>query len=131
MPLNNSTFAEGTTIGYTGGTTKTLVSIGGSTNHNELYVDEDTSSVTRRRVLVDTTAAKVSPTAPGGYTQERIKVALHQPKILANGNKTVNKAEFTLAVDPESTDAERTALAEELLQIAQKASDLLTKGNPQ
>lgn len=131
MAINNSTFLEGGTTSTTGGTAKTLVSQGSSSTRNDLYVNEDAVSATRRRVIVTAQPSRVQKTAPGGQTQERYEITLQQPKQLANLAWTTNQAKFALYVDPETTDAERLALKNQLLQIAEKAGDLVTKGNPQ
>lgn len=133
MPINNSQFAEGATLAATGGTAKTLVSIGGSSTGNDFYVDEDTSSITRRTLSVNVVVPKVNASAPGGYTQERANLTYRAPKVLANGNRTVNVGRIEISVDPETTAAERTALRYELAQLIFSSSfdDLFEKQNAQ
>jgi hypothetical protein len=54
----------------------------------------------------------VSDSAPGGYTQQRATMLLKKPKVLANGNRTVNTARYELAYDPETTNAEIEEMVE-------------------
>lgn len=133
MSINNSTFAEGATLSATGGTTKTWKTVGGTPDANELYVDEDVSSTTRRKLFVTRQTAKVQASAPGGWTQERFTVSLHQPKVLANGNLTVNTAKYIQSVDVETTTAERVALMETMCQtlFGTGLTDLVAKLNAQ
>ncbi len=133
MSFNNATFAQGATLSASGGTTKTLKSLGSSLNSNSLYIDEDTDATTRRTVEVSTKAAKVNATAPGGYTQARGSILFIQPKVLANGNKTTNTVRIEGSFDPETTDAERLALVNEACQLAFGSSfaELWTRVNPQ
>lgn len=129
--ISNSQILEGGTIDTTGGTAKTLVSQGSSSSRNDLYINEDAVAATRRKIIVTATASKVQKTAPGGSTQERYSITLQQPKQLSNEAYTTNQAFFQLSVDPETTDAERLALKDQLVQIVVDAVDLVTKGNPQ
>jgi hypothetical protein len=133
MPINGSTFNEGATISSSGGTAKTLTYTGGNADRSEFYVEEDSSSITRRTLTAERTQPRVSGSAPGGYTQERETVKLVQPKTLANTNRTHNTATFTLSCDPETTDAEKLLLVQSLgeLIVSGQVDDLFTKQNTQ
>lgn len=133
MPINQSVFQEGATISVTGGSTRTLVSVGSSVSKNQFYVNEDASSLTRRKLKISSTEAKPNPQTPGGYTQERATLTYVVPKTLANGASTTNSFSGTFAVDRETTDAERVALIEEFCQMAigTSFSDLFLRLNTQ
>lgn len=129
MTINNSTFLEGGTISATGGTSKTVVSKGGTTTKQEFYVDEDSVASTRRYVTATATPSRAQASAPGGMTQERYTLGMKRGKQLSNSNWTTNNALFELRIDPETTDAERLAMRDELVQIILGADDLFLKGN--
>lgn len=132
MPFNNASLLDNPTVAFSAGSAITLVSQGSSERENRLYVDEDSSSVLRRYVTVKATPARVSTSAPGGYTQERSFVACTVPKVLTNGNRTTNTGRIEISVDPETTDAERTALRKLMMQMLDAQFDALyNKGNAQ
>lgn len=131
MSFQNGTIAQGGTLSVTGGTAKTLKSLGSSVGSNSLYIDEDTDATTRRTVSVTAKAGSASANAPGGFTQDRVSISYKQPKILANLARTVNTVRIEVSVDPETTDAERAALREEAAQFLFDVDfvDLFTKCN--
>lgn len=128
--LDGSTFLESGTISVTGGSTKTLVSAGGSSSEGRFYINEDTDSATRRIAKTSVKTGTANKSMPGGYNQDRATLALQQPKVLADASRGVNQCIIDLKVFPETTDAERLKLLEEAIQIALNGDDLFTRGNP-
>lgn len=129
MSFNNSTFNEGETLTPSGGTAKTLISLGGSVNSSQYYVSEDTVSLTRRKLKVNKTDAYVKSGAPNGYTQERGGATLVTPHILDNGNRTTNSVGFTFSFDPEMDQSERDAQVDNLISIIRANRELYRAGN--
>lgn len=67
----------------------------------------DTTYLTKRTFEFSTKAAKTSPQAPNGYTQQRATCLIKFPKVLTNGNRTVNTLRLELACDIEMSNAEK------------------------
>jgi hypothetical protein len=108
-----STIKEGATaVAATGGTDVTLSSLGIQDNKNTLIFSTDTAMVTRRLVEFSVKPYQPSSTAPGGYTQNRETILFKQPKVLANGERTINTLKIELSTDPETTDAEVEQMCE-------------------
>jgi hypothetical protein len=108
-----STIKEGaTTVAASGGTDVTLSTLGVQGNKNTLIFSTDTANLTRRIIEFSVKPYAVSDSAPGGYTQQRATMLLKKPKVLANGNRTVNTARYELAYDPETTNAEIEEMVE-------------------
>jgi len=114
MSLNNASVSSGATVAPTGGTALAFASRGIIGSSNTLYVDADTDSRTRRSLVCTVKDAKISASAPNGYTQQRTAFVFKSPLTLDNGNVTVNKVNIEFAFDVETTDAE----IEELRVIA-------------
>jgi hypothetical protein len=120
-----STIKEGATaVAATGGTDVTLVSLGIQGNKNPLIFSTDTANATRRTIEFSIKPYAVDDSKPGGFTQQRNKILLKQPKVLANLNRTVNTASFDFAVDPETTAAEIEAMVECMAQVIGSAAFL-------
>lgn len=106
-----------TSVAATGGTDVTLTSLGVQGNKNTLTFSTDTSNLTRRLVEFSVKPYAESASAPGGYTQQRCTVLLKTPKVLANGNRTVNTVKVEVAYDPETTNAEIESMVETISQM--------------
>lgn len=59
--------------------------------------------------------------APNGYTQQRVNVYMKFPKLLANGNYTVNTVRVELAYDSESSAADIALMREMLAHLGSDA----------
>lgn len=113
MAINASTIKEGaTTVAATGGTDVTLTSLGAQGNKNTFIFSTDSANITRRLLELTVKPYSVDASKPGGYTQQRATALFKQPKVLANGNKTMNTVKVEVSYDPETTDAEIEALVE-------------------
>lgn len=106
MPLSTAVLKTGATLSTTGGSDITWASSGIQNGRNELYVAADTDLRTRREASCTVSVPKPKSDAPGGYTQARASVQFKYPKILANGNRTVNTVTITVAYDPETSAAD-------------------------
>jgi len=116
MALNNLAVVTGpSNIAPTGGTALTFTS-NGFTGPGKLtlVVPADTDLRLRRSMDVTVKQARVSSSAPNGYTQPRITVIYKKPKLLANGKITVNTIKVEAAYDVETTQTE----IQELIDVA-------------
>jgi hypothetical protein len=120
-----STIKEGaTTVAASGGTDTVLSSLGIQGNKNTLIFSTDTANLTRRLLEASVKPYAVDDSKPGGFTQQRSKTVLKQPKVLANGKRTLNTATYELSVDPETTAAEIEQMQETMGQIVGSAAFL-------
>lgn len=121
MPINGATPLVGSTtyVAPTGGSADSLSAFGSLTDMKAVF-DGDTSVLTQKTMDISVKEAKVSASAPGGYTQARRFVLIKFPKILGNTNRTVNTIKIELAVDLETTSAE---IAEYMFLASQVCAD--------
>lgn len=119
MSLANSSVLKDGTVSATGGTAKTLTSLGADLNQHDLFLD-GTDIRTRTELVATTSKPKVKTSAPNGYTQQRSQMYLKVPLELDNGDRTVNTVQITFACDIETTDAEKDTI---LSYAAQLLSD--------
>lgn len=119
MALSNAAIVVApTSIAPTGGTAVTFASNGISgPGELTLVVPADTDFRTRRSIDVKVKPAKVSVSAPNGYTQARISFLFKKPKILANTKITVNTAKVEFSYDVETTPTEIQELLDIMAQI--------------
>lgn len=106
MAIPSASISVGATVAASGGTAKTLKELNRSQGLISTYLDEGLSFQTRREISFSTKTPKVSPSAPGNFTQARSIVLLKSPKTLANLKTTVNTLQLSLSVDPETTSSE-------------------------
>ena len=106
MSLISSTVLVDGTVSATGGTSRTFKSLGDNGSEHKMFIDESLSYSLRKEVDFSTRAPKVSPSAPGGYTQGRRKAFIRIPRTFANGNRTVDTVMMEVSTDVEATDAE-------------------------
>lgn len=112
MTISASSIAIGTAISVTGGTATGVISKGDSLNKHIVVLDDSSSFADQTTFTFNVKEPKVSITAPAGYTQARNSVVISRPLTLANGARTMNSVKIELAVDSETTDAQRDALRE-------------------
>lgn len=107
MPINGATPIVGATafVAPTGGAADTLSAFG-SLSEMKAVFDGDTEVLTQKTIDLSVKDAKVSSSAPNGYTQARRTALLKFPLELDNGNRTVCTVQVSLAVDVEATAAE-------------------------
>jgi hypothetical protein len=110
MALVGGSLPIGATFAPTGGTARSLISLGGDRSGVELLVDDGAAYAVRTTINVATTRPQARATSPGGYTGAKRTVTAYQPKLLADGSYFVNQAGQFLIVHPETTDAEIDAL---------------------
>jgi hypothetical protein len=111
MSIKTASVPIGATFSPTGGTATAITPL--STSNTDISAYVATAGVmasTRTEVTFSGKVPKVSKTAPGGYSQGRSSVLVKTPKVLANLQRTINTASFSLAIDPETTAAEVAAL---------------------
>lgn len=107
MSLSNVSVLNGATIAPSGGTALAFSGTGiKNGNSHTLICDADDDYQTRRTIVCTVKEPKYSATAPGGLTQARASQVWKFPKILDNGNLTVETVRIEVSHDPESTVAE-------------------------
>lgn len=98
-----------TSIVTSGGTAKSLTSIGNDAKTRQTFFD-GTDFLTRSNLNFEVRLPRTDGGAPGGYTQQRSIVVLKSPKVLANDEKTFNTLTINVGYDPETTDAEKDTM---------------------
>jgi len=115
MSISNASIPMGATITPSGGTARTLVSLGSNPGENRLYLDDGSSLILRMNLLATSKLPSPNASKPNGYTQQRSALNVQRPKLLANGNYTTNSARAEISYDPESTTAEVQELLDALV----------------
>lgn len=110
MSLQNSAVLVDGTVATTGGTSTTFKTKGNTLLQHDLLLDDGSPLVGRTDLSCSIKAPKVSVAAPNGYTQARNTMILKVPLLLDNGSYTVNTIKVEMAVDIETTDAERDTM---------------------
>lgn len=111
MSIRNASIPIGATFAPSGGTATGLIALGGDASSTKTFVaTTGVTALNRTEILFSAKQPKVSPSAPGGFTQGRSSLKVTVPKVLANGNRTLNSATIEMALDPETTAAELNAL---------------------
>jgi hypothetical protein len=106
MTINAATpIIGGTFAAPTGGTADQLSAFGGKSEMIARF-DADTEYLTSKEAVFTVKEPTVSANAPGGYTQARTLLLLKFPRVLDNGNRTVDTLRVELSVDPEATSSE-------------------------
>jgi len=106
----------GATVSSTGGTSDPIGVLGSDFNNLRVHYPADANNVARQ-VNFSVKRPTISAAAPGGYTQGRRTVFYQKPKVLDNGNRTVDTIKFELSCDPENTDAEILLMFEDFKQL--------------
>lgn len=106
MTIANASIPMGATLAPTGGTARTLVSLGSNPGENKLFLEDGSSLILRMNILATSKLPSPNASKPNGYTQQRSTLNFQRPKLLANGNYTTNSARVEISYDPESTTAE-------------------------
>lgn len=109
-----------TSIDVTGGTDLTFTLVGSTPNGDPSFVVLTDELISTREYVISAKRPKVQASSPSGYTQARTKGKFLIPKTLASGARTVNTISVELAVDIETTDAEKTEM---LYMMAQALFD--------
>lgn len=113
MGIQTATLLEGATVSATGGTVRTLAPISASSGQATMFVDSDTSLVSRRTIVATVKQPKrVAGANSEGvqFTQARSRIVVRYPKVLANGYVTINSVTIEVSTDVETTAAERHEL---------------------
>ncbi len=117
MSITNMAVNVGGTSSVTGGTSTSYLAKGTTLDRRTLILDDNSDYVDQTKVEFSIKDPKVSAGAPNGYTQARSNVYVQVPLALDNGNRTINSLRIELSVDPETSDAEISAMLEEGAQI--------------
>lgn len=110
MAVSNATLKSGGTVSVAGGTDLAFASLGIQANQNTLYAIADPDFRTRREIVCAVKPPKAQAGAPNGFTQARASTLVKVPLVLDNGKMTYNTLRIELAVDVETSDAEKTEL---------------------
>lgn len=122
MAISGAGIKSGSTtyVAPSDGSAITLATEGGAVGLTIASPESDTEYLTKRLYEFSFRDAKVSPSAPNGYTQQRATVLVKAPFILDNGNRTVNTVKIEFNCDIELTVEEKYEL---LLQASQLLGD--------
>lgn len=118
MSLIGGAIPIGATFAPTGGTSRTLTSLGGDRTGVKLLVNDSAAFSMRSLINCSITEPTVNSGYPGGYTPIKRRVARTKPKLLADGSIFVNQSIQEIIVHQESTDAEVTELLSTMNCIA-------------
>lgn len=118
MSIRNASVPVGATFSPTGGTATSLVLLSGDSATSRAFVGTSgVTPLTRTELTFSSKLPKVSPSAPGGFTQGRASVKITVPKVLANLNRTLNSATLEIALDPETTSTDLAAIKSLLVNL--------------
>jgi hypothetical protein len=106
MPLISGAIPIGATFAPTGGTSRTLTSLGGDKTSVRLLVNDSAAFSLRSLINCSITEPTVNSGYPGGYTPIKRRVARTKPKTLADGSIFTNQAIVELIVHQECVDAD-------------------------
>lgn len=123
MSIQSLSMLDGGTIAVTGGTATTVIAKDSPNNHRRVILDDGAVFQLQKELDFSVKEAKVSASAPNGYTQARNALYLKEPFVLDNGSTTVCSGRIEIACDVELTEAERRAILERLC-IAALDSDV-------
>jgi len=118
MAIDQHTVHHGGTIVKTGGITNKLEKLDDGAGYANFFVS-GTNLLDQKTLKFSVKRPKVSPTAPGGFTQARNTLYLKVPFTLASGLVTYVSAKVEISVDPEYPEDENRYLRAMI-------SDLLT-----
>lgn len=117
MTLAASTINVGGTSSVTGGSSTGLLYRGGDINQGKYILDDGSEFLAITKVNFSVLEPKVNSGAPNGYTQGRNFLSYIEPLALDNGNLTHNSFRGEFAFDVETTDAEKDAMIENVVQL--------------
>lgn len=110
MSLTTLTLLESATVTPSGGTSLAFTSQGVSNDKNKLIASADVDLRSQRSLEFSVKRPKPQVSAPNGYTQARVSGILKIPRILANGNISVDTVTVSLNTDVETTVAQKTEM---------------------
>lgn len=116
MSLTTLGLLTGPTISPSGGSALAFTSQGVQGDKNRFICDADTDLRTQRVIELSCRRPRAQASAPNGYTQARVSGFYKIPRILANGNISVDTISVTISTDVETTVAQKSEM---LLQGAQ------------
>lgn len=118
MSIRTASIPVGATFAPTGGTATSLVLLNSDAKETKAFIGTTgVTPLTRSELTFVGKPPKVSSSAPGGFTQGRASVKITVPKVLANLARTLNSAEFSIAIDPETTAAEVDAIKSAMINL--------------
>lgn len=124
MALAGAINEGATTVAASGGTAVTLSTLGIQGGGNTLIFSTDTANTTRRLCKASVSLSSINENSPGGRTLQRNKLRLEFPKVLANGDVTIDYFEISAGIHPESTSAEVETRMEQCAQMCIPAKTL-------
>lgn len=124
MPISGTIKEGATTVAASGGTDVTLSTLGIQGGTNPFIFSTDTANVTRRLGKASVSLSNVNANSPGGRTQQRNKLRIEFPKVLADGTTSNDWFEVSSGTHPESTSAEVEARMETVAQMCLPAKML-------
>lgn len=110
MPLKDASVPMGATYAPTGGTARTLKSLGATLNEHKLWLDDGSANILRKDLYAYVKPPVVVSTAPNGLSQQRITTVFRQPILLANGKYTTNTLEIKMSYDIETSSTQISEL---------------------
>lgn len=117
MPLSSVSLKTApTSYTVTGGSALAVTPVFNDGDTVKLAATTDTDFRVRRVISHDHYEPKPSVKGPNGYTQERTRIFLAKPKLLANTKITTNYGQVILSWDVETTVAEKTEILDLLAQ---------------
>lgn len=117
MSLANAAIVTGGTISVAGGSAVTYAPYSTSPDQVVLGVAADTDLRLRRQIKCKVKPPRVSPSAPGGYTQARADALVIHPILLANGKYTQCTVQIGISFDPEMSSTEKTKMIDTAAQV--------------
>lgn len=106
MALVSGSIPVGATFAPSGGTARTLTSLGSDKTSLKLLINDSLAYNVRRVVNVSVKEPTVNAAAPGGYSPMRHRVNVHLPKTLADGSIHVNQVTLEIVAHPETVSAD-------------------------
>jgi hypothetical protein len=106
MPLGTTIKEGATTVAASGGSDVTVSTLGNQGGTSTFIFSTDTSNITRRTLKASVSPSVLNVNSPGGRTLQRNTMRFEFPKVLANGDVTIDFIEVKTGTHPESTAAE-------------------------
>jgi len=110
MALVGGSIPVGATFAPTGGTARTLKSLGSDKSSIKLLVDDSSAYNVRTTIDVSTVEAAANASYPGGQTPNKRRASMKVPRVLADGTVFTDSISIELIAHPETSSANITAM---------------------
>lgn len=118
MSIRLASLPVGATFAPSGGTATNLVLLSSDAANATAFIGTaGVTPLTRTEISFSAKTPKVSPNAPGGFTQGRSSAIIRKPKVLANLKRTINTGKVEFSIDPETTQAEFDSIKSDLVNL--------------